>query len=85
MVDGWGWLKAMPHTHDGYLGTMLEMGYVGFAILVIFLFATLHAAGRLTHRNPARGWLVLSLALNAIIANFLESTWLRGGSCRSCV
>jgi len=69
----------MPHAHNGYLDTRLEMGYIGFALLVIFIFATLHAARRLVDRDPARAWLVLSLALYNILTNFLESTWLRGG------
>jgi O-antigen ligase len=79
VVDGWGWLKTMPHAHNGYFDTMLDMGYVGFVFLLIFIFATLHAAGRLIDRDPARAWLVLSLALYEIITNFLESNWLRGG------
>jgi len=40
--------------------------------LLIFIFATLHAAGRLIDRDPARAWLVLSLALYEIMTNFLE-------------
>jgi O-antigen ligase len=79
VVDGWGWLKTMPHAHNGYFDTMLDMGYVGFVFLLIFIFATVHAAGRLIDRDPARAWLVLSLALYEIITNFLESNWLRGG------
>jgi O-antigen ligase len=78
-VDGWGWIKRAPHAHNGYLDTKLAMGYIGFALLLIFIFATLHAARRLVDRDPARAWLVLSLALYNILSNFLESTWLRGG------
>jgi O-antigen ligase len=78
-VNGWGWLKMLPHGHNGYLDTILEMGYVGFGFLIIFIVATLHAAGRITDRDPARAWLVLSLLLYEIITNFFETTWLRGG------
>ncbi len=68
----------MPNAHNGYMDTMLEMGYVGFALLLTFIIATLHAIGRVADRDPARAWLVLSLALFVIIYNFLESTWMRG-------
>jgi exopolysaccharide production protein ExoQ len=54
------------------------MGYVGYALLVIFIIATLHAVGRVADRDPARARLVLSLALYIICYNYLESLWMRG-------
>ena len=36
LVDGLGWVKLMPNAHNGYLDTMLELGPVGLALLVIF-------------------------------------------------
>lgn len=78
ILDARGWVKTMPHAHNGYLDTMLEMGYVGLALLLTFIVATLHAIGRMVHRDPARAWLVLSLVLFVIVTNFLESTWMRG-------
>jgi exopolysaccharide production protein ExoQ len=54
------------------------MGYVGFALLVIFIIATLHAIGRVADRDPARAWLVLSLALFIILINTMESAWMHG-------
>ena len=77
-VEAGGWVAGMPHAHNGYLDAMLETGYVGFAFLLIFIFATLHAAGRLIDRDPVRAWLVLSLALYVVLTNFFESAWLRG-------
>jgi O-antigen ligase len=76
VVEAPGWIKTMPHAHNGYLDTMLEMGLVGLALLVIFIIATLHAVGRVAKCEPARAWLVLSLALFIIISNGLESTWM---------
>jgi O-antigen ligase len=78
IVDAPGWVKVMPNAHNGYYDTMLEMGYVGLALLVSFIIATLHAVRRVADRDPARAWLVLSLALFIIIYNFLESLWMRG-------
>ena len=78
VVEAPGWIKFLPSAHNGYLDTRLEMGYVGFVLLVIFIIATLHAIGRVAQRDPARAWLVLSLALYVIFTNFLETTWMRG-------
>ena len=73
-----GWVKDMPNAHNGYLDTMLEMGYVGLIFLLIFIAATLHAVGRLADRDFVRAWLVLSLVLYIVITNGLESLWMRG-------
>ena len=54
VVEAPAWVKSMPNAHNGYLDATLEMGYVGLALLVAFLLATLHAAGRLVDRDPAR-------------------------------
>jgi O-antigen ligase len=78
VVEAPGWTKNMPNAHNGYYDTTLEMGYVGLALLLIFIIATLHAIGRLADRDRTRAWLVLSLALFIICYNFLESLWMRG-------
>jgi exopolysaccharide production protein ExoQ len=78
IVEAPGWVKVMPNAHNGYKDTMLEMGYVGLALLVNFIIATLHTLGRVAARAPARAWLLLSLALYIITYNFLESLWMRG-------
>ena len=72
-----GWVAIMPNSHNGYYDTMLELGYVGYGLLVIFIIATLHAIGRVADRDPARAWLLLSLAIYVIIHNVFESTWMR--------
>jgi exopolysaccharide production protein ExoQ len=78
IVEAPGWVKMMPNAHNGYYDTMLEMGYIGLAFLVVFIIATLHAIGRVADRDPARARLVLSLALFIILFNYLESLWMRG-------
>ena len=78
MVEAPGWVKSMPSAHNGYLDTMLDTGYVGFALFAIFILATLRAIGRVADREPARAWLLLSLALFVILTNFLESGWMHG-------
>lgn len=78
VMDAPGWVKDMPNAHNGYLDTMLEMGYVGLFLLLTFVGATLHAVGRLADRDFVRGWFVLSLVLYIVITNGLESLWMRG-------
>jgi exopolysaccharide production protein ExoQ len=78
VVDALGWVKMMPNSHNGYYDTMLEMGYVGLAFLLVFVLATLHAVGRVADRDPARARLVLSVVVFIILYNYFESYWMRG-------
>jgi O-antigen ligase len=77
-VEAPGWVKLITEAHNGYYDTTLQMGYIGYALLVIFIVATLHAIGRVADRDPVRAWIVLSLALFVILSNYLESLWMRG-------
>jgi exopolysaccharide production protein ExoQ len=77
IVDAPGWVKEMPDGHNGYVDTKLELGYAGLGLLLVFIITTLHGVGRMADRNPARAWLVLSLALYVIAYNFFESLWMR--------
>jgi O-antigen ligase len=77
VVDAWGWIRFMPHAHNGYLDAKLDGGIVGLAFLLMFIFATIHAIGRVADRDGIRAWLVLCLALFAMADNFLESSWMR--------
>jgi O-antigen ligase len=78
IIEAPGFVKFMPNAHNGYYDTMLELGNVGYILLLVFIIVTLHAVGRVADRNPRRAWLLLSLALFIIIHNYLESTWMRG-------
>ena len=77
IVEASAWVKDMPNAHNGYLDTALEMGLVGLALLVIFIMTTLQAIGRVADRDPARAWLMLSLAIFIIFHNLLETSWMR--------
>jgi exopolysaccharide production protein ExoQ len=78
IVEGPGWVKQMPSSHSGYWEVMLELGYIGYPLLIIFIAATLHALRRVADRDLTRAWLLLSLALFVIITNLIESVWMRG-------
>jgi exopolysaccharide production protein ExoQ len=78
VVDSSGWIKVMPHAHNGYLDVRLETGLIGFALFASFIITTLYAIGRMADFNPVRAWIALSLALFVIFDNFLETIWMRG-------
>jgi O-antigen ligase len=78
VVEAQGWIARMPNAHNGYYDTMLELGYVGYAFLIAFIVATLHAVGRVADRDRGRAWFVLAAVLYVICYNYLESLWMRG-------
>jgi exopolysaccharide production protein ExoQ len=80
ILDASGWIRVMPHAHNGFLDVRLETGVIGFALFVSFIITTLYAIGRVADRNPVRAWIMLSLALFVILDNFLETVWMRGFS-----
>lgn len=71
-----GWIKYMPNAHNGYLDTQIDMGYIGLILLIIFLFTSLHAVGRVLNSDKIRAWNILALMLFIILTNFLETGWL---------
>jgi len=77
-AEAGGWVAGMPNGHNGYYDTMLDLGYVGLGFLLVFIFATVHAIGRVADRDLRRAWCVLSLALYVMAQNFLERTWMHG-------
>lgn len=77
VVEAPGWIKGMPNAHNGYLDTIVELGYVGFLLLLAFLIATLHACRAVAVRDLRRGWVALSLMFFIMMSNGLESMWMR--------
>jgi exopolysaccharide production protein ExoQ len=77
ILEGWDFIKGMPNAHSGYYDTRLELGYLGFGLLLAFIFSTLHGVRRMADRDSSRAHVVLSICLLVIFHNFLESIWLR--------
>jgi exopolysaccharide production protein ExoQ len=71
------WVKMMPNAHNGYYDILLEVGYVGLALLFAFIFTTIHAVGKVADRDALRAHQLLSIVLYVIFYNFLESLWMR--------
>jgi exopolysaccharide production protein ExoQ len=78
VVEAPGWVKNMPSAHNGNLDTILDTGYIGFFLFLIFTITTFHAIGRVANHDPARGRLLLSLALFITLTNALETVWMHG-------
>jgi len=78
VIQAPAWVAAMPNGHNGYYDTILELGYIGLALLMVFIFATLHAIGRVADFERGRSWMMLSLVFFIIIHNCLETSWMRG-------
>ena len=78
IVNAPGWVKDMPNAHNGYEDTLLELGYVGLALLLALIVAVLHGIGRLAQVQFSRAWILLSVVLYVVVTNGLESTWMRG-------
>jgi exopolysaccharide production protein ExoQ len=79
ITDCGGWVCSMPSGHSGYWDTLLELGDIGYPLLIIFIMSTLHAVRRVADGDATRAWLLLSLALYVIITNMIESVWMAGG------
>jgi exopolysaccharide production protein ExoQ len=77
LTDAIGWVKFMPNSHNGYYDTILELGYVGLAFLLVFLTTTVHVIGRVMEHDSKRAWILLSIVLFIMIYNFIETLWLR--------
>jgi exopolysaccharide production protein ExoQ len=78
LTDIGSWVRTMPSSHNGYLETMLDTGYIGLVLFVVFIFTTFNAIGRVADRDAPRGWLLLSIALFLTLLNFLEAGWMHG-------
>jgi exopolysaccharide production protein ExoQ len=74
-----GWIGEMPEAHNGYKETILDTGYIGLFLFLVFILTSVHAIGRVADRDPVRGWFLLSIALFCIFENFVETGWMHGG------
>lgn len=72
------WIKLMPHGHNGYLDMKVELGYVGYGLLLWLLAAVFYQVGKIADRDMRSGWMVATIALFIVLMNFVESSWLRG-------
>lgn len=80
-----GFVAFLLQSHNGYVDVVLELGVVGFFLLILLLFSMLFDVSRLRGEGDranggagrAEAWLFMSVALVAICHNMLESSWFR--------
>lgn len=73
-----GFIGQLLQSHNGYVDVLLETGAIGFGLLLLLVFFTLFDVGGFRGSSRAEAWLVLCVALFAILHNMLESSWFRG-------
>jgi O-antigen ligase len=74
--QAWGFVKDMPSSHSGFMELRLETGRIGYAIFLVFIYASLHYIERVRRVDPRRAWFYLSVLLFSILLNLLDSVWL---------
>jgi O-antigen ligase len=77
LTEATGFVAKMPHAHNGYIDLMLQMGAVGFVLVLALLAGALHIAGRLALAAPGRCHLCLTLLVFSIFYNLLETSFFR--------
>ncbi|HDR16812.1 MAG TPA: O-antigen ligase family protein [Desulfobacteraceae bacterium] len=60
--------------HNGYLGTILNIGFVGLIFFSMYFINSARQAGRMMHRNFEWGCLWICLLLMALLHNMTESS-----------
>ncbi|ACM04025.1 O-antigen ligase family protein [Cereibacter sphaeroides] len=75
------WTKLVwmaPHAHNGYRDTLLSLGLVGLALLVVVIVRALRQGAALLSREPSEPWLVLNVLVAVfLVMNMTESLLLQ--------
>ncbi|MBZ4024212.1 polymerase, partial [Rhodobacter sp. TJ_12] len=67
-----------PHAHNGYRDTLLSLGLVGLALLVVVIVRALRQGAALLSREPSEPWLVLNVLVAVfLVMNMTESLLLQ--------
>ena len=72
-----GFIISLIQSHNGYLDVRIETGLIGFTILCAMIAFALAQTASLAKRDPALGFLAMTLVLTAILHNLLESSFVR--------
>jgi exopolysaccharide production protein ExoQ len=73
LVQDWG--ASLAHSHNGYLETYLNTGWIGVCLLLAVLFAAGRNATRHLKEGTVLGHLFLALFLSGIFYNYSEVTF----------
>jgi O-antigen ligase len=65
----------MPHAHNGYLETYLNLGIIGTSLLIIVLLSACRNAANQVATGSMLGPFLVTLCLSGIIYNYSEVTF----------
>lgn len=69
------WITMPNHGHNGYLDTWLELGWVGVALLLVFLLRSLFAVCRRSMLEPRiRQWSIFAVCVFVFTINNISAT-----------
>lgn len=69
-------IRVTGSSHNGFLESVLDLGLAGFGLLILFILATLHMAGKFDLRPTHRSLFYLSVIVFVIGRNMMESVLL---------
>lgn len=70
-----GFIHVTPHAHNGYIDTMLGLGFVGLALLALILISAIGTLDRMTAAQPKVAFICLGFICLPLLHNLLETTW----------
>jgi len=74
---GEGFIGALLQAHDGYVDIVLDLGYVGLSVAIIFIFALVNSILALVKFDLNIALLMLSIFLFVLLDNTMESSLFR--------
>lgn len=73
-----GFVARLNHSHNGYFDVIIQVGLVGFAVFLAFLFCLLNTAGAAVRRRFKLSWLFLTLVIYVMSSNLMETSYFYG-------
>ena len=73
-----GFIARLNHSHNGYFDIIIQIGYFGFVVFLIFLFCLLNTAGAAIRRHFGLAWLFLTLSIYVMSSNLMETSYFYG-------
>lgn len=71
-----GWLTA-PHSHNGYIEVILQIGLIGFAILILIITSFIKLSIKEYDKNPQMGSYYIVFLYFTLFYNMTEHSFLR--------
>ena len=73
-----GFIARLNHSHNGYYDMIIQVGFIGFALFLAFLFCLLNTAGAAVRRRFKLAWLFLTIVIYVMSSNLMETSYFYG-------